>query len=146
MLSEEPFANHRLDMTDEKDDYTIYDYVSQHFCIKIAETMTCHNCCAKKSPNVFNNFSFILTLEEISQNGKRMRSISHEKMNHLGKSCVKMMDFMENMYETTELSDVICDECTKSRSTAIKSNFEKKTVLKSPMHIRISLQRSNYNI
>ena len=25
MLSEEPFANHRLDMTDEKDDYTISD-------------------------------------------------------------------------------------------------------------------------
>ena len=31
MLSEEPFANHRLDMTYEKDDYTISDYVSQHF-------------------------------------------------------------------------------------------------------------------
>ena len=26
MLSEEPFANHRLDMTDQKDDYTIYYY------------------------------------------------------------------------------------------------------------------------
>ena len=35
MLSEEPFANHRLDMTDEKDDYTISDYVSQHFGILI---------------------------------------------------------------------------------------------------------------
>ena len=28
MLYEEPFANHRLDMTCENDDYTISDYVS----------------------------------------------------------------------------------------------------------------------
>ena len=28
MLSEEPFANHRLDMTDVNDDYTISGYVS----------------------------------------------------------------------------------------------------------------------
>ena len=35
MLSEEPFKNHRFDMTDENNDYTIYDYVSQHFGITI---------------------------------------------------------------------------------------------------------------
>ena len=35
ILSEEHFANHILDMTDEKDDYTISDYVSQHFGITI---------------------------------------------------------------------------------------------------------------
>ena len=35
MLSEEKFANHRLDMTDEKDDYTIYDYVSHYSDITI---------------------------------------------------------------------------------------------------------------
>ena len=35
MLSEEPFANHRLDMTNENDDYTVSDYVSQHFGITI---------------------------------------------------------------------------------------------------------------
>ena len=50
MLSEEPFANHRLDMTDEKDDYTISDYVSQHFGITIGETWTCLTCHAKKKP------------------------------------------------------------------------------------------------
>ena len=49
MLSEEPFANHRLDMTDEKDDYTISDYVSQHFEITIGETWTCLTCQSKKS-------------------------------------------------------------------------------------------------
>ena len=35
MLSEEPFANHRLDMTDENEEYTITDYLSQHFSITI---------------------------------------------------------------------------------------------------------------
>ena len=35
MLSEELFANHRLDMTDENEEYTISDYVSQHFSITI---------------------------------------------------------------------------------------------------------------
>ena len=47
MLSKEPFANHRLDMTDEKDDYTKSDYVSQYFGITIEETWTCLNCHAK---------------------------------------------------------------------------------------------------
>ena len=49
MLSEEPFANHRLDMICEKDDYTISDYFSHHFCITIQETWTCLTCHAKKS-------------------------------------------------------------------------------------------------
>ena len=30
MLSEEPFANHRLDTTDENEEYKISDYVSQY--------------------------------------------------------------------------------------------------------------------
>ena len=38
MLSEEPFNNQRFDMTDEKDDCSISDYVSQHFGIIIGET------------------------------------------------------------------------------------------------------------
>ena len=38
MFYEEPFANHRLDMTDKKDDYTITDYVSHNFGITIVET------------------------------------------------------------------------------------------------------------
>ena len=41
MLSEEPFANHILDMIDEKDYYTISNYVSHHFGITIGETWTC---------------------------------------------------------------------------------------------------------
>ena len=35
MLSEEPFANHRLDMTNGNEEYTISDNVSQNFAITI---------------------------------------------------------------------------------------------------------------
>ena len=45
ILSEEPFLNHRLYMTDKKDDYTISDYFSHHFGITIVETWTCLTCC-----------------------------------------------------------------------------------------------------
>ena len=69
MLSEETFANHRLDMTDVNDDYTISDHVSQHFGINIGEKTIFLNCHAAKPPNIFNNFSFILPLEELSQKG-----------------------------------------------------------------------------
>ena len=41
-------------MTDEKDDYTISDYVSQNIGITIGETMTCLTCRATKPPNIFN--------------------------------------------------------------------------------------------
>ena len=57
-------------MTDENDDYTISDYVSQHFGITIGETwkyLTCHD---TKYPNIFNGFSFISPLEETSKKAK----------------------------------------------------------------------------
>ena len=44
ILSEEPFKNHRFDMTDKKDDYTISDYVSKHFGILIGEAWTYLEC------------------------------------------------------------------------------------------------------
>ena len=53
---------------------------------------------------------------------------------------------MDKFYETNELSDVICDNCTKFSVTTKKPNFEKETVLKAPMQLRISLQRSHYNV
>ena len=126
MLSEKPFVNHIFDMTEENNYYTISDYVSQYLGITIGETWTCLTCHATKSPKIFKDFAFILSLEEISKEGKNTRKISHEKKTHLGKSCVTMTDFMEIFYETTELSDVICDNCTKSSLTTRKSNFEKK--------------------
>ena len=120
MLSKEPFANHRLDMTDENEEYIVSDYVSQHSAITIGETWTCPSCHATKFPKIYKDFAIILSLEEISKKGKNMRKISHEKMTHLRKSCVTMIDLMELFYETTELSDVICDECTKSSSITIQ--------------------------
>ena len=56
-----------------------------------------------------------------------MRSISYEKTTHLGKRCVTMTDLMDKFYETTELSDVICDECSKSICTAKKSRIKNKS-------------------
>ena len=55
-----------------------------------------------------------------------MGTISHEKMTNWGKSCVTMTYLMDTFYETTELSDVICDNCTKSIIKTRKSNFQRK--------------------
>ena len=41
MLSEEPFANHILDITDGSEEYTIYYYVSQNFAIANGDTWKC---------------------------------------------------------------------------------------------------------
>ena len=49
MLSTEPFAVYRLDMTDKKDYDIISDHVSQYFGIAIRETWTCLSCHAKKA-------------------------------------------------------------------------------------------------
>ena len=51
-MSEEPFKNQIFDMTDEKDDYTISDSVSQNLGILIVETWTCLTCHATNSPKV----------------------------------------------------------------------------------------------
>ena len=50
MLSEEPLKNQLFDMTDENDDYTVSDYVSQHFGILIGETWTYLTCNTAKHP------------------------------------------------------------------------------------------------
>ena len=71
---------------------------------------------------------FILPLEEISKEGKNTRKTSHEKNTYLGKSCVTMIDLMDKFYETTELSGVICDNCTKSSLTTRKSNLKKNGI------------------
>ena len=113
-------------MKDGNEEYTISDYVSQHFNIIVGETWKCLTCHATKSPKLFKDFTFILPLEEISKEGKNTRKISHEKKTHLGKSCVTMTYLMDKFYETTELSDVICDNCNMSSLTTRKSNFEKK--------------------
>ena len=71
MLSEETFQNHRLDLTDGNEEYTISDYVSQHFAITIIETMTYLACHATKYPKIFKDFAFTLPLKEISKKRKK---------------------------------------------------------------------------
>ena len=44
IFSEELLKNQRIHIKEEKDDYTISDYVSQHFGMLIRETMTCLLC------------------------------------------------------------------------------------------------------
>ena len=52
MLSEEPFANHILDMTDGNEESTIYDYLSQNVFITIGDTWTCLTCETQRSPKI----------------------------------------------------------------------------------------------
>ena len=52
ILSEEPFNNQIFHMKEETDDYTIGDYVSQHFGILIEETMTCLTCLEKNAQGI----------------------------------------------------------------------------------------------
>ena len=52
MLSEETFVNHIFYMTDENNDYTISDYVSQYFVITIGETWTCLTCHSRKTQSI----------------------------------------------------------------------------------------------
>ena len=75
-----------------------------------------------------------------------MRPIIHDKKTHLGKSCVTMTYLMDKFYEKTELSDVICEGCSKLSGLISKANFEKKqSVLKSQMQLIIYLRRPSFN-
>ena len=57
-----------------------------------------------------------------------------------------MNDLMSKFYESNELSDIICDECSKVSGTEQNSNFEsKQSIVSAPMQLRISLQRTEYN-
>ena len=82
MLSEEPFANHILDMTDGNEESTIYDYLSQNFSTTIGDAWTCLTYETQGSPKISKEFSFILFLEQNSEYGKKLIQISHEKKTH----------------------------------------------------------------
>ena len=58
-----------------------------------------------------------------------------------------MKDLMSKFYDSNELSDVICEECSKVSGTEQRSNFEsKQEIVSAPMKLRISLQRTEYNV
>ena len=79
MLSEEPFANHILDMTDGNEESTIYDYLSQNVFITIGDTWTCLTCETLISPKISKDLSLILSLEQKSEYGKIETNQSGEK-------------------------------------------------------------------
>ena len=56
---------------------------------------------------------------------RKMRPISHEKKTNLGKSCVTITYLMVKFYKETDLSDVICEECSGSRVLTSKADSEK---------------------
>ena len=55
ILSEEPFKNQIFHMTEERDDFTISDYSSQHSGMIIGETMTCLTCHQNNPPKVLKD-------------------------------------------------------------------------------------------
>ena len=123
MLSEEPFTHQILENPDGNEESTISDYLSQNFSITIGETWTCFTYESNRIPKITKNISLILSLEQNFEYTKKVRQISHEKKTQLGKSCVTMNDLMSKFDESNELSDVICDECSKVSVTEQKSNF-----------------------
>ena len=66
ILSEEPFNNHRFHMTEEMDDYTTNNCVSQHFSTLIRDTMACLTCHLNKRPKLLKDESFNIPLGEVS--------------------------------------------------------------------------------
>ena len=57
-----------------------------------------------------------------------------------------MKDLMSKFYETNELSDFICEGCSKVSGTEQISNFEsKQSVVSAPIQLIIHIQRTEYN-
>ena len=54
--------------------------------------------CQKPPKNIKRQLIYFAIGRNITK-GKRMRPISHEKINHLGKSCVTMTDLIVKFYE-----------------------------------------------
>ena len=51
-LSENTFKNLRINIKNSEDDWTMSDYLSRHFGMKIGETTTCLSCHKNKAPNI----------------------------------------------------------------------------------------------
>ena len=62
-FSENPFNKQKINIKDSEYDFTITDYVSQHFGMPIWETTACLSCQQKKRSKILKYDSFILSLE-----------------------------------------------------------------------------------
>ena len=134
MFSEEPFKNQIFDMKDEKDVYTVSDYVSHHFGILMGETWTYLTCHAKKK-TIKRWLIYYVIGRNITE--KNLIPISHDKKTNLGKICVTMTDLMVTFDEKTELTDVICEECSKSSG----KTSETKNI---SSNIRVQIWKNEY--
>ena len=57
-----------------------------------------------------------------------------------------MNELIDKFYERIDLSDVICEKCSKNNGKTSRAKFlTNQSVLKTPMHLRIFLQRLEYN-
>ena len=93
--------------------------------MKIGNKITYLSCHQYKSPKILKYDLFILSLEVITLNDKKWTPICHDKMTHLAINFVTMKESMNKYYENTDMSDVICGNCSKNNGKIRKSKFEK---------------------
>ena len=74
----------------------------------LGKTMTCLSYHQKKLPKVLKDNSYIMSLEVITSNNKKLTPICHDKMTYLENNCETINKLMNEFYENIELSDVIC--------------------------------------
>ena len=68
---------------------------------------------SKPPPNILKDDSFILSLEVIIPDNKKLTPIFYDKMTHLAYHFVTMNELMDMFYENKELIDVVC-VCSRS--------------------------------
>ena len=64
-LSENIFKNHRINIKNSEDNWTISDYLYHHFRMKIGEKMTFISCYKNEAPKILKDNSFIMLLYRI---------------------------------------------------------------------------------
>ena len=127
LLLEKTFNNQIFNIKNSEDDFTISDYISQHFGMKIGDKITYLSCHRYKYPKILKDDLFILSLEGIKLNDKNLTPIYHDKMTHLAINCVTMKELMDKYDEKTDMSDVICGNCSKTNGKTRKAKFEKSS-------------------
>ena len=88
-LLENPFKNQKHNIKNSEDDWTVSDYLSQNFGMKIGVTMKCLSFHQNKSPKILEDDYFILSLDGITLNNKQA-PIFHGKTTHFAQNCVTM--------------------------------------------------------
>ena len=64
-------------------------------------------------------------MEGITSNYKKLTPICHDKLTHLAHHFVTMNELMDTFYENIDLSDVICENCSKISGKISNTKSEK---------------------